>query len=210
MLSRRWSLDKFAEVAAWLHGTGYRVVLTGAPFEAPLAHALAERMTCPFVNVAGQTSVGGMAGLLKHARLLVSNDTGVSHIAAGLQVPSVVIVLGSQPDRWAPLNAELHRTVMHPIDCRPCSHFECPIGFGCEQRVTVEQVIRTIRNILGVEPTDSGASFMSMSSSVPPSPTLTPATPLIASTEVLPLDWVPPIDAESDRKERCRAIESVA
>lgn len=154
MPSRRWSLDKFACVAEWLDGEGYRVVLTGASFEADLAAELEQRAGCQVVNAAGQTSVGGMAALLTGARLLVSNDTGVSHIAAAVRTPSVVVVLGSQPDRWAPLDAERHRTVMRPVECRPCGYHECPIGFHCERQVRPEDVLDTIQQVLS----DHGSS----------------------------------------------------
>ena len=148
MLSRRWNLDKFARVAEWLDGQGFRVVLTGAPFEVELADQLEARIGCDVVNAAGQTGVGGMAALLTGARLLVSNDTGVSHIASAVRTPSVVVVLGSQPDRWAPLDADMHRTVMKPVACRPCGYYECPIGFHCERHVSPGDVIDTIQQIL--------------------------------------------------------------
>jgi hypothetical protein len=62
----------------------------------------------------------------------------------------VVVVLGSDPDRWAPLDRRLHRIVMREVDCRPCSHFECPIGFACEQRVAPADVIAAIEMQLSV------------------------------------------------------------
>jgi ADP-heptose:LPS heptosyltransferase len=148
MLSRRWNLDKFARVAEWLDQKGYRVVITGASFEAELAVQLEQRIGCEVVNAAGQTGLGGMAALLTGARLLVSNDTGASHIATAVRTPSVVVVLGSQPDRWAPLNAQRHRTVMKPVECRPCAYHECPIGFHCERQVQPADVIDTIQHIL--------------------------------------------------------------
>jgi ADP-heptose:LPS heptosyltransferase len=49
--------------------------------------------------------------LLSRARLLVCNDTGVSHLAAALRVPSIVISTGQNPARWAPINAALHRVL---------------------------------------------------------------------------------------------------
>jgi ADP-heptose:LPS heptosyltransferase len=68
-------------------------------------------MRYPSVNLAGQTDLGTMAALLSQASLLVSNDTGVSHLAAALRVPSVILFLASDPRRWAPQDRELHRVV---------------------------------------------------------------------------------------------------
>ncbi len=61
-----------------------------------------------------------MAALLSKASLLVTNDTGVSHLAAALRVPSVVVFVASDPLRWAPLDRDLHRIV--PNTARRSDH----------------------------------------------------------------------------------------
>jgi ADP-heptose:LPS heptosyltransferase len=98
-------------VADSFAGDGYRVVLTGTPDEAGIAADVAGRMRYGALNLAGRTSLGAMAALLSEASLLVSNDTGVSHLAAALHVPSVIVFIASDPDRWSPLDRRLHRVV---------------------------------------------------------------------------------------------------
>jgi ADP-heptose:LPS heptosyltransferase len=49
--------------------------------------------------------------VLSGARVLVCNDTGVSHLADALKVPSVVISTGKNPERWAPIDRRLHRVL---------------------------------------------------------------------------------------------------
>ncbi len=110
--SRRWPPERFAAVADVLAARGLDVVLTGSAGEAPLTREVAARMHAPALDLAGATSLGALAALLEGARLLVSNDTGVSHVAAALRVPSVVVVTASDPERWAPLDRELHRAVV--------------------------------------------------------------------------------------------------
>jgi ADP-heptose:LPS heptosyltransferase len=139
--SRRWSPERFAEVGDSLASLGYEVVITGTTLEAELVRVVSRNMAAPHRNLAGLTSIGTMAALLEGARLLVCNDTGVSHLAAALRVPSVVIVTGSNPARWAPGDRERHRVAMAPIDCRPCEHEMCPIGFPCSERVSATDVI---------------------------------------------------------------------
>jgi ADP-heptose:LPS heptosyltransferase len=109
--SRRWSYQNFATVADSLAAQGLQVVLTGTTAEAELVEAVAEMMRFPSINLAGQTNLGALAALLQRSRLLICNDTGVSHLAAALQVNSVVIFSNSDLQRWAPLNRKRHRVV---------------------------------------------------------------------------------------------------
>jgi ADP-heptose:LPS heptosyltransferase len=108
---RRWAYQHFATVADSLAAQGLQVVLTGTASEAELTQAVAQTMQFPAINLAGQTSLGTIAALLQRSRLLICNDTGISHLAAALQVNSVVIFTNSDPLRWAPLNRDRHRVV---------------------------------------------------------------------------------------------------
>jgi ADP-heptose:LPS heptosyltransferase len=108
---RRWPAERFADVADGIVGTGLKVVLTGVTDEMELVRQVESRMQTQPVNLAGKTSLGSMAAILSNSKLLISNDTGVSHLAAALKVPSIVIFMDSEPKRWAPLDKHLHRVV---------------------------------------------------------------------------------------------------
>jgi len=140
LLSRRWEPKRFAAVADGLAAQGFQVALTGAADEWELCHHVAQSMRAPAMNLAGKTSLGTLGVLLSGACLLVCNDTGISHVAAALQTPSVVVVSGSDPRRWAPLDQERHHVVSSPILCRPCFYFSCPIGHPCAMNVSSETV----------------------------------------------------------------------
>jgi ADP-heptose:LPS heptosyltransferase len=90
---------------------GLQIVLIGTSKEAELVERVRQGMHYPAVNLAGRTPLGAMAALLKGARLLVSNDTGISHLSAALHVPSVILFMTSEPHRWAPLDLRLHRAI---------------------------------------------------------------------------------------------------
>jgi ADP-heptose:LPS heptosyltransferase len=112
MPSRRWPPERFAAVADTLAGRGLRVVLTGTKEELPLTRAVAGAMRAPALDLAGRTDLGAAAALLERARLLVCNNTGVSHLAAALRTPSVALL--HEPAefcRWAPLDGRRHRAV---------------------------------------------------------------------------------------------------
>jgi ADP-heptose:LPS heptosyltransferase len=92
------------------------VVLTGGPEETALTRRVARAMTGRAIDLAGRTTLGALAVLLSNARLLICGDTGISHLAAALHVPSVVVFTGSDPLRWAPLDAAIHKAVVPDAD----------------------------------------------------------------------------------------------
>ncbi|HVX11005.1 MAG TPA: glycosyltransferase family 9 protein [Pirellulales bacterium] len=139
--SRRWGAERYAAVADALTRKGLDVVITGSAAEVQLARDVAEAMARPAINLAGRTTLGALAALLTDARLVISNDTGISHVAAGLNVPSVVVVTGSDPQRWAPLDRSLHPIASHHVDCQPCEHVDCPIGHPCATGLAPEHVL---------------------------------------------------------------------
>ncbi len=106
---RRWPVEWFAAVGTALARRGLRLVLTGSEGEANLTAALARALEAPVLNLAGRTDLGSLAALLSRVRLLVCNDTGVSHIADALNVPSIVLSTGDNPERWGPADRRLHR-----------------------------------------------------------------------------------------------------
>lgn len=110
-----WPPARFAEVADTLAGEfGLGIVLTGSAKEADLTAAVAGHMRNQPIDAAKPISIGAMAALMSRARLLVCNDTGVSHIAAGLRLPSVVVFSKADMQRWAPLDQERHRCIWDP------------------------------------------------------------------------------------------------
>lgn len=110
-----WHPARFAQVADKLADEfGVKVVLTGAANEAGLTAAVASRMRHKAIDAAAPISIGAMAALMSRSQLLISNDTGVSHIAAGLRLNSVVIFSKADIRRWAPLDPERHRCLWDP------------------------------------------------------------------------------------------------
>ncbi|CAB3699863.1 glycosyltransferase family 9 protein [Achromobacter dolens] len=141
LASRRWPLARYAEVARALQGAGWQVALTGTTAEQSLTRELKQRAGLPLPDLCGATSLGGLAALLRASRLLVCNDTGVSHMAAAMGAASVVIACGSDARRWAPRDRRRHRVLAAPVPCRPCAYETCPIGHPCAWRVTVADVL---------------------------------------------------------------------
>jgi ADP-heptose:LPS heptosyltransferase len=130
---RRWPTERFARVGDELAAQGFEVALTGSAAEVNLTGEVGALMSHPATDLAGRTDLGSLAALLDGAELLVSNDTGVSHLAAALGTPSVIVFSASDPDRWAPLNRNRHRPVgeVMPQRVNSCVHAPDVHGHRC-------------------------------------------------------------------------------
>jgi ADP-heptose:LPS heptosyltransferase len=111
--ARRW--PHFAAVARALAGRGHDVVVTGSAGERELALAVARDAGLPPAAVlAGDTGLDELAALVAHARLLVSGDTGIAHLATAYRTPSVVLFGPVPPRRWGPPpDRAYHRAIWH-------------------------------------------------------------------------------------------------
>ncbi|OLF09988.1 glycosyltransferase family 9 protein [Actinophytocola xanthii] len=111
--ARRWPPDRFAAVARRLREAGYRVVVTGSDAERALAERVAAGAGLPERAVlAGRLGLSDLAALVAGASLLVSNDTGIGHLATAYGTPSVVLYGPTSPARWGPPpDREQHRVL---------------------------------------------------------------------------------------------------
>ncbi len=119
---KRWPLSRFIELGTLLKQEGRHPVFVLGPAEESLARELAaagvdrESLICP-------PGVGELADLLRSAGGFAGNDSGVAHLAALLDVPTVAVFGPSDPVRWSPLG-RLARTLRPETSCQPC--FESP------------------------------------------------------------------------------------
>lgn len=112
---RRWPPQRFAEVARRLDADGHHVVLTGAPSEVDIVRSVARGAGLPADRVlAGRTDLMAVAALVAAARLVVSGDTGVAHLATAYGTPSVVL-FGPVPPKWwgPPPDRPQHKALYH-------------------------------------------------------------------------------------------------
>ncbi|MFI7442539.1 glycosyltransferase family 9 protein [Nonomuraea indica] len=101
--ARRWPPERFARVAAALDRALDDVVVTGCAAEAGIARTVAGLAGLPPDRVlAGRTDLAGLVELVSRARLVVSGDTGVAHLATAFCVPSVVLFGPVPPALWGP------------------------------------------------------------------------------------------------------------
>lgn len=148
--AKRWLPERAAEVAARLVAErGMSAVLTGAPGDRDAgraieswlqAHAPAESRSV--VNLIGAPGgVRALIGQLAHAAVVVANDSGASHIAAALGVPTLTIFGPTDERVSSPVGpAGPGAAIAHDVFCRPCMLRDCPIDHRCMTRITADTV----------------------------------------------------------------------
>jgi ADP-heptose:LPS heptosyltransferase len=116
--ARRWPPDRFAAVARRLSRAGHRVVITGSAAEQELRVRVAERAG---LSAAGLpvTGLAELAALVAHARLVISGDTGIAHLATAYRTPSVTLFGPMSPARWGPPPRPYHRAIWHGTRSEP-------------------------------------------------------------------------------------------
>jgi ADP-heptose:LPS heptosyltransferase len=116
--ARRWPPERFAAVARALRADGHRVLVTASPDERPLAVrvATAAGLTARAVP---ETALDELAALVAHARLLISGDTGIAHLASAYGTPSVTLFGPMSPARWGPPDRPYHRPLWHGTRSEP-------------------------------------------------------------------------------------------
>lgn len=147
--ARRWPVEYFAQLADELASQfGAQIILTGGSAEQATVQAVIEHMHTSAVNLAGKTSLGGLGALISKLDLFISNDTGPSHLAYALDLPSITIFGPADHQRWAPLDQEIHALVRCPVACSPCGYWTCPIDHRCLRWLTPAMVMRTAQQFL--------------------------------------------------------------
>lgn len=134
--AKRWPY--FASLSA---ATALPVVILGAPGDAQAAKDI------PGTNLVGKTSLDEAIDLIAGARFVVSNDSGLMHVAAALGRPQVALFGSSSPLHTPPLSSAA-RVMWLKVECSPCFERECPLGhFRCMKEMTVDKVAAEIENL---------------------------------------------------------------
>ena len=146
--AKRWPEGHYAAVAKARAEAGWQVWLFGSEKDQPVAedirNSLPEALQSQCINLAGRTRLAEAVDLLSVADAVVSNDSGLMHIAAALERPLVVVYGSTSPQFTPPLNQN-KAIISTGIECSPCFKRECPLGhLRCLKELMPEKVLEAL------------------------------------------------------------------
>jgi heptosyltransferase-2 len=147
---KRWYPERFAELAAKIR-TDYpaRVLLFGSPDEQDLGDEICRMAADPgVVNLAGRTTLEEAIALIGLCGLFITNDSGLMHVAAALDVPLVCIFGPTDPGRTAPWSQRYLLVRDEGVECCGCKMRKCDQDHKCMDRITVGQAYEGVRDAI--------------------------------------------------------------
>ncbi|MGO8704868.1 MAG: glycosyltransferase family 9 protein [Candidatus Brocadiia bacterium] len=149
---RRWPAGHFAQLASGLlrggpAQSGHDLIFFGSADERAEIERIARRAAPDgkgWLNLAGRTSFGQLAALLKRCRLLVSNDTATAHVAAAAGVPCLVLAFGASNGSETGPYGEGHFVLEPRMPCFPCQCGQLCSSLACRERLTPDLVLAAV------------------------------------------------------------------
>ena len=146
--AKRWPAEYFAEVASRLKARGHTPIVLGTQGDVPTGLTIEQLSNGAAINLAGKTSLDDAINLIAGSRAVITNDSGLMHVAAALGTPQLALFGSSSPEHTPPLS-DLARVIYLKTECSPCFARECPLGhFKCMREMTPEQVLMAFDALL--------------------------------------------------------------
>ncbi|RLJ17602.1 lipopolysaccharide heptosyltransferase II [bacterium endosymbiont of Escarpia laminata] len=142
--SKRWPEGNYGELARQRIESGWDVWLFGSEKDQPVCETVNRVAQGRCVDLSGRTSLAQAVDLLSLADAVVSNDSGLMHVAAALNRRLVAVYGSTDPGFTPPLNRG-SQIVRLGLDCSPCFKRECPLGhLDCLRKMPVEMVSKAL------------------------------------------------------------------
>lgn len=139
--AKRWPPDAYAELATGLMARGYDVWLFGSANDRAVCAGINQACGQRCTDLSGRTTLDQAIDLMARTSVVITNDSGLMHVACALGIRVVAIFGSTSPDYTPPLSDKAC-VVRHALDCSPCFARECPLGHtNCLNGIGVEEVM---------------------------------------------------------------------
>lgn len=146
--TKQWSVEGFARVAEYLAARGIKRVAVATKAEGAVLASLANESRVPIVPFDDLT-LPEITAIASRAKVFVGNDSGIAHIAAAVNTPTVVVFGSSNRDHWRPWTDAPNEIVYEELACQPCAGYECR-EFGepkCIRSVQPDRVVAAVERV---------------------------------------------------------------
>ena len=145
--AKRWPVAHFAETAKETLLAGWQVWLFGSPKDATVTAQINELSGGNCVDLAGKTNLVDAVDLLSLTDAVISNDSGLMHVAAALDKNLIAVYGSSDPNFTPPLNSKA-KIISLNLECSPCFKRECPFGHTrCLTEITPQRILAELNNL---------------------------------------------------------------
>ncbi|MFZ6032953.1 MAG: glycosyltransferase family 9 protein [Melioribacter sp.] len=150
--TKMWPSEYFIKLGNKIHERGFRIILFGGKADRELCKTIADGIPGA-VDLSNDDNLLQLAVNMKKCKLIVSNDTGLMHLAASQNIP-LVVVFGSSVKEFGflPYKVKYGLVEKEGLECRPCSHIgleKCPEGhFNCMKELTPDVVLDNLIKLL--------------------------------------------------------------
>ena len=146
--AKRWPAGHFATLARMLVGQGLTAWTIGSGKDTEIGEAISQQSQGAALNLCGRTQLADAIDLLSGADVVVTNDSGLMHVAAALNRPLVALYGSSSPEFTPPLATRVS-ILQHPVPCSPCFERTCRLGhLDCLNLLQPDTVATAIQNLL--------------------------------------------------------------
>ena len=146
--AKRWPPAHYAAVAQAQLAAGWQVWLLGSAKDAVVTAQINQLTQHQCVDLSGKTSLTDAVDLLSCVEAVISNDSGLMHVAAALDKKLIALYGSSDPEFTPPLHAKAC-IIRLGLDCSPCFKRDCPLGHTrCLTEISPQQVLQQLRQML--------------------------------------------------------------
>lgn len=146
--NKRWSEENFAKLSDWIYERKIVPVMIGnGDVDEQRAAEIEKFMIIPPINLTGRTNLMQLAHIIKNSKFVVGGDTGAVHLAAGLKIPTVMLMGPTDANRNGAFGQK-ENSIEVDRDCKGCWKRFCPKNLDCLENISVEIVEEKISKII--------------------------------------------------------------